>query len=196
MNITILCSSLLVKAVNKFYLSLWFFWAIRVTVSSVVLGSLLATIITLFIYLTQGSVEINEKVIGALIKLFIFWFAIVWNLTLLLALFRSIKGLFNRCNGGYTLQLLSCPKESQSKVIENIGYGDLVKVWRKWFMLLIWLVGAEMVIALAFTLLFTSYNGLFEWFSIYVLYGFVLLGGYFSFMILASRCKQVRISKC
>jgi hypothetical protein len=182
--------------VNKFYLSLWFFWAIRVTINSVVLGSLLATVITMIIYLTQGSVKMSEEVIGALIQLFIFWFAIVWNLTLLLALFRSTKELFNYCHNGYKLQLLSCPKNSQSEVIADIGYGDLVRVWRKWFMLLIWLVGAEMVIALAFTLLFTSYSGLFEWFSIYVLYGFILLGAYFSFIILGSRCKQIRITKC
>ena len=54
-------------------------------------------------------------------------------------------------------------------------------VWRKWFMLLIWLVGSIMIFALALTHLFTSYSGLFEWFDIYWLFGFILMEGYFSF---------------
>ncbi len=181
---------------SKFYIHLWFFWALRVTISSLFFAVVFAVGITLFFYLKQGMVEINAEVLTALRDIFIFWFGIVWNLTLLLALFRSIKGIFNKCYGGYMLRLLPCSKETQNAFIEDVGYGDLVKVWRKWFMLLIWLVASEMIIALAFTYIFTSYSGLFEWFSIYVLYAFVLAGGFVSFMILGSRCKQSRIVKC
>ncbi|MFA7501052.1 MAG: hypothetical protein WCY85_08630, partial [Sulfurimonas sp.] len=91
------------------------------------------------------------------------------------------------------LKLLTC---EGSDVIEVIGYGDLVKVWRKWLMLLIWLVGSAMILALIYTNLFTSYDGVFEWFSIYWLYGFILLSGYFSFIILSSKCKKIKIVTC
>ena len=181
---------------SRFYIKLWFFWAIRVTIESLLFGALLAGVATLVVYLTWGDAPLDEEVLKALLNLFKFWFIILWNLSLLVALFRSVKGIFNHCHSGYKMELLSCPKNSQSEVLQVVGYGDLVKVWRKWFLLLIWLVASEMVIALAFTLLFTSYNGLFEWFNIYVLYSFILIGGYFSFMVLGSRCKQVRIRKC
>ena len=181
---------------NKFYVLVWFWWAVRVTLSSILWALTLAAFTTSFIYFKQGLPTLNAEVISALVDLLEFWFMILWNFTLLLVLFRSIKYIFNNCHNGYKFELLSCEKEAVSEVIDIIGYGDLVKVWRRWFMLLIWLTGAEMVLALAFTLVFSSYGGLFEWFDVYILYGFVLLAGYFSFIILGSRCKRVRISKC
>lgn len=137
--------------------------------------------------------SIDAKVFAALRDILDFWFPIVWSFTLLLALFRSIKYIFNTCINGYKLNLLTC---SESEIIKSIGYGDLVKVWRRWIMLNIWLVGGLMVIAVIFTSLFTNFNGVFEWFSIYWLFSFILLSGYISFMLLGSRCKQVRVVKC
>jgi len=137
--------------------------------------------------------SIDAKVFAALRDILDFWFPIVWSFTLLLALFRSIKYIFNTCINGYKLNLLTC---SESEIIMSIGYGDLVKVWRRWIMLNIWLVGGLMVIAVIFTSLFTNFNGVFEWFSIYWLFSFILLSGYISFMLLGSRCKQVRVVKC
>ena len=91
------------------------------------------------------------------------------------------------------IKLLECGSRD---TIEIIGYGDLVEVFRRWLMLLIWLIGAQMIVALIFTKLFTSYEGVFEWFSIYWLYGFLLIGGYVSFILLTSRCKRVKVSRC
>ena len=181
---------------NKFYFQVWLFWALRVSLSSVGFGVFLSLLITSFVYVKQGMVTLEPKSIEALFDIFVFWFAFTWNFTLLLALFRSIKGVFNSCHNGYVFRLLGCSKDSKNEILTEIGYGDILRVWRKWFMLLIWLVGSEMVLALTFTLLFTSYNTLFEWFNIYVLFTFVLLGGYLSFVILGSRCKQIRIEKC
>ena len=181
---------------NKFYVNVWFWWALRVSLNSIALAFVLAGFVTFFIYVNRDMPELNAEVIKALSLVFKFWFMIIWNFTLLLVLFRSIKYIFNKCRSGYKFELLSCEKESSVEVLDEIGYGDLVQVWRRWFMLLIWLTGSLMVIALAFTLLFTSYSSLFEWFSIYVLFGFVLVAGFFSFIILGSRCKRVRVSKC
>ena len=190
------CWSLLGRRVSKFYFSLWFFWALRVTLCSVIMASVLSAFITLYIYVSQGSSVLSSEVLAALTQVFKFWFIILWSVTLLLALFRSLKSVFSSCHGGYKLNLLTCPKEGESEVLDAIGYGDLLKVWRKWFILIIWLVGAEMVFAIVFTKLFTSYDGIFEWFDIYLLYAFVLIAGYFSFILLSTRCKRVEISKC
>jgi len=182
--------------VSKFYFSLWFRWAVRLTLCSIAFASILSVFVTIFIYISQGMPTHSSEVYSALVQVFVFWFVVLWNFTLLIALFRSLKYVFNNCHGGYKLQLLSCPKDGKSEVLDSIGYGDLLKVWRKWFMLIIWLVGAQMIFALIFTKLFTSYDGIFEWFNIYVLYAFVLVAGYFSFMLLAGRCKRVKIVKC
>ncbi|QSZ42397.1 hypothetical protein GJV85_09855 [Sulfurimonas aquatica] len=181
---------------SRFYILLWLFWSLRLTLNSILMACLISAFITLGIYVNQGSLELNQSVYEALFLVFKFWFVLSWSLTLLLSLFRELKPIFNRCINGYRLTLLSCPSEGKQEKIKEIGYGDLVKVWRKWFMLIIWLVGAQMILVVAFTKLFTSGSAIFDWFNIYTLYGFVLVGGYFSFMILSMRCKKVKIERC
>ncbi len=185
---------------SRFYFVIWLRWAIRVSLCSLLLAAFFSSVITLYIYVSQGLVEITSEVSDALLDIFRFWFRIVWAFTLLLALFRSLKYIFNICINGYEFKLLTCSsvkdKSKEEEVIENIGYGDLLKVWRRWFMLNIWLVGSLMIIALVFTNIFTSYDGVFDWFNIYWLFGFILFGGYFSFMLLGSKCKKVKIKKC
>ncbi len=177
----------------RFYLLLWLNWAVRLTLCSILLACGLSFVITLSLYISQGAVPLHGEVLSALFDLFAFWFALMWSVTLLIALFRGLKFIFNRCYAGYMLKLLAC---TEPEYVQNIGYGDLVRVWRRWLMLLIWLVGAEMVVALIFANFFTSYGALFEWFSIYWLFTFILVGGFFSFILLGSRCKKVQIIAC
>ena len=181
---------------SRFYFLLWGKWALRLTLSTFFFASLFTLLITASIYAQQGFVSLNSEVYKALFGVAKFWFAVVWNIALLLALFRGMKYIFNSCNGGYVLELFSCENDAKSELIEVVGLGDLVKVWRKWFMLIIWLVGAQMIFAVAFNALFSTHESIFDWFNIYVLYSFILVAGYFSFMILGTRCKQVRISRC
>ncbi|WP_457743332.1 hypothetical protein [Sulfurimonas sp.] len=182
---------------SKFYFLLWLRWAIVLTFLSVILAFVIAAFITLFTYINQGTRTLDTQIYQALYDIFKFWFALSWSFTVLLSLFISLKFVFNRCTAHYKLNLLSCPNKSEiSYVLEKISYGDLVKVWRKWFMLLIWLVGAQMIFILIFMKFFSSYTTLFEWFNIYILYIFVLIAGYFSFMILSGKCKKVKVAKC
>lgn len=178
---------------SRFYLFLWLRWALRLTLCSLSLAAILSFLVTLFIYVSRGLPDMTPEITGALFDIFIFWFSPLWSFTILIALFRGLKYIFNNCINGFELRLLTC---DSNEVIENIGYGDLVKVWRKWLMLLIWLVGSIMILALIYTNLFTSYSGIFEWFNIYWLYCFILFGGYFSFIIMSSRCKKVKIVRC
>ena len=139
---------------------------------------------------------LNKEVYTALFDIFKFWFSVLWNFTLLIALFRSLKYIFNTCHDGYKLVLHTCIQRSKSEVIEFVGYGDLIKVWRKWLMLIMWLVGVQMIFAMIFFMLFTSMSAIFDWFNIYILYAFVLVAGYFSFILLSVRCRLVKVKKC
>jgi len=191
------CLRDLERVVSRFYLLLWLRWAVGLSVLSVLLAVILSSSITLTIYINQGMKELSDEVITALSTIFEFWFAISWSVTILLSLFLTLKYVFNKCYVHFQLNLLTCPNDNgKSYAIPEVGYGDLVKVWRKWLMLLIWLIGAQMIFAVIFMKLFSSYTGLFEWFSVYVLYIFLLIAGYFSFMILTLRCKKVRVVKC
>jgi hypothetical protein len=177
----------------KFYFLLWLRWASILTIKSVLLGAALAILILFALYIKQDMPSLNQEIVTALWDLFVFSFAFTWSFAFLLLLFRRLKFIFNTCINGYQLELLSC-KENEK--IEPIGYGDMLKVWRKWLMLLIWLVGACMIIAIIFTTLFTSHDGIFEWFSIYWLYAFILMSAFISFVLLGSRCKKIRLTRC
>lgn len=185
---------------SKFYFILWLRWTLRLTLCSVVLATFFALFVSIYLYLSQGMPNLSSEVIDALFDIFKFWFSVLWSITLLLALFRGLKYIFNRCINGYELKLLTCKSAKDENIddefIEVIGYGDLVIVWRKWLMLIVWLVGAFMILSLIYTNLFTSFNGVFEWFNIYWFFGFILLSGYFSFILLEARCKKVKIVKC
>jgi len=178
---------------SRFYFLLWLSWAFRVTLESLILACGFALLLTLSLYFIQGMPTLSSEVLEALLNLFKFWFPVVWGLTLLIALFRSLKYIFNTPHAGYELQLIAC---NSDEVLEEIGYGDLVKVWRRWFMLMIWLVGICMILALVITYLFTSFSGIFEWFNIFWMFGFILICGYFSFIFLGARCKKAKLRKC
>lgn len=185
---------------GKFYFILWLRWALRLTTCSISLAAFFSFIVVIYSYLLYGMPDLHVEILTALYDIFKFWFPVFWSLTLLLAIFRGLKYIFNRCINGYELKLLTCTSAKDDKIddefIDIIGYGDLVKVWRKWFMLNIWLVGSFMVLSIVFTYIFTSFTGVFEWFNIYWLYGFILVSGYLSFMLLGTRCKKVKIVKC
>jgi len=178
---------------SKFFLLLWLKWAIRLTLCSTSLALFFSSLLTLFLYFYQGAPELTSDVGMALFEISKFWFVIFWSFTILIALFRSLKYLFNSCINGFELKLLSC---DGANYIEQIGYGDLVKVWRKWLMLLIWLVSAFVIFSLVYTYMLSSYSGLFEWFDIYTLYIFILISGYISFILMSSRCKKVKLRSC
>jgi len=181
---------------SKFYFELWFRWLIRVLLCTLFFASLFSSGITLLLYIKQGMQPLNKEVTEALYAIWHFWFLIFLNVTLLIALFRSTKYLFNRCYATHMLRLKSCEHKSGEVYIDPVGYGDLIKVWRKWFMLLIWIVAAFMILSVALTYLLSSYTTIFAWFSIYILYTFIAIAAYFSFVLLTSRCKAIRVVKC
>jgi len=181
---------------GKFYFLIWLHWSLRLSISSVVSAMFLSLLITGYIYINQGTSPLNKEVYEALFSIFRFWFALAWSVTLLISLFRTLKTVFNHCYNGYEIKILQCLKKEQTETINVVGYGDIKGVWRKWLMLIIWLVGAQMIIALIVTRLFTSYEAIFDWFSIYLLYGFVLIAGYVSFVLLSSRCRLVKVKRC
>lgn len=179
--------------IKQFYFLLWFWWALRVSALSIFFGIILSLLVTLFLYFFHGAKPMSNEVFSALQDIFLFWFSICWSISLLMSLFVGLKYIFNRCYGRYKLQLLDCPSK---EVLDHIYFTDLVRVWRKWFMITVWIVGVEMIFAIAIHRFFFSEAALFEWFGIYTLYGFILLSGLGSFALMIFRCDKVRMVQC
>jgi len=188
------------KRVSRFYFFIWLQWAVKLTVNTFILALFFAVFITLGVYFNEGAQPLSSEIEKALLAIFKFWFMLSWSFALLIMLFRSLKYIFNRCIQGYEFTLLYCKeeetKEEAKEIVKNIGYGDLLKVWRKWFLLIVWLVAAQMIVAVIVMKIGSSYSTLFSWFNIYVPYIFILIAGFFSFIILSTKCKKVRIRKC
>lgn len=163
---------------------------------TLLIASSIALLITFVLYVKQGLAPLSMEILNALLKILEFWFLLAINFAIPLALFINTKYLFNKPLNGFSLKLLTCPKEENSEIISKIAYGDLVQVYRKMFFLLIWNSAVFMLVAVVFFYLVFSYKSLFDWFSIYLLYLFILLAGYPSIILLMSRCKRVRIIKC
>jgi len=176
----------------RFYFFLWLKWALRVTLCSLFLAFLTSFMLTLFIYIQQGMVKLDSKVLDALYDVELFWFQLFWNVAFLIALFRGVKYIFNHSISGYVLHLFEC-QTSQS--IEFIGYGNLIKVWRKYFMLLIWLVVSFMIFTTFIYSLIYSKEMMFEWFSTVFIYIATMIAGFLALVLLPSRSKQVKVER-
>jgi len=169
------------KKMTRFYFFLWLKWAYKLSLNSIGISVFITFLITFLTYAKLGFVSLDSEVFNALFKVYKFYFSFVFSITLLVVLFRSIKYIFNICIYGYELKLLSCDKQ---EIIQIIGYGDLLRVWRKWIMLLIWLVAICMIITM------------FSFFNIYALYLSLLFSGYLSFIIMISKCKKIKVIRC
>lgn len=180
----------------KFYIVIWFYWVLRMLFVTLFTTISIAVIITFVLYIKQGIPSLSFEILNALFKIFEFWFLLAINFAIPLALFISVKYLFNRCVNGFSFKLLSCPKDAQNEIITEIVYGDLVQVWRKMFFLVIWNSAILMILALIVMYFVREQHTLFSWFSIYLLYLFILLSGYPSIVLLNNRCKRVRIMAC
>lgn len=175
---------------------LWLEWMKRMLFLTFIISASIALFILVGLYIKQGLPKLSFEILSALLDIFMFWFLLVINFVIPIALFISTKFLFNKPVNGFTLKLLTCPKDKKRDILEEITYGDIVKVWRKFFFLLIWMSAIFVMIGIVFFYLFTSYKSLFSWFNIYLLYSFILLSGYPSILLLASRCKKIRIVTC
>jgi hypothetical protein len=80
--------------------------------------------------------------------------------------------------------------------IDPIGYGDLVPIWRRWFLSLIWISAAQIVVATVVMRLVFGYETVFAWMGSVELLGFVFVAGLFSFMLLGTKEKKVKVVRC
>jgi len=177
---------------RRFWFGLWTYWIGWSTLWSLLSAALLAGVITAVLYVLKGSPAIEGEVFGALRDIARFWFAIIWSLTLLIALFLVVKRLFYRCIDHKELALEAC---SGREDLEQAGMRDVIKIWRKWLMAIIWASAAQVIIVIAVLYLFGS-SDLLSWFSVYWLYLFLSIAGLLTLPLMEARCKLVKVRRC
>ncbi len=177
---------------GRFYFSLWVRWVVYVTSRSIMVAAVAALLVAGYLYIQKGSPSLDLEVKRALWNIFVFWFAIFWSASLVFFVFRSVKLLFNDCKNGYLFRLYSCEKGEE--YIEPVGYGDLPRVWRRWLLLLVWNVAAEIILS-GFVLKLMGKNIL-DYLDIYLLYAFIMIAGYNGIVFFQTFCKRVRIERC
>lgn len=178
----------------RFYFSLWLAWFLYLLLLTLGTTFLLASLVTFYTYVSKGAVVLDAVVIDALYAVFIFWFLLLLNFVLPIALFVSVKKLFNRCVNGFSLKLYACTK--QEEYIEPIGFGDLIKVWRKWLLLIVWGSGAFTLLSFVVNFFLSGFTASFTFFSVYYLYGCIALSSFFAIPFLVRYCTLVGLRKC
>ena len=178
---------------TKFWLFLWLRWAIYVSVVSIIVGSVLASFVTLLLFFVKSHFLINTTTLVALYDIFLFLMPIFWSLSFVITLLWSLKKIFHICIYGFALELYDCDGKTQ---FETIAVKNLRKLWRKWLFALIWTSAALTVISVLLVYIFSLTPTLFGWFSIYWLYSFVLLSGLITLPMMAARCKMVKVISC
>ena len=178
---------------GRFYLRLWADWVVRLSLESVIGAFFLTLGVVGYFYVKKGMPELSDEVSDALVNIFRFWFSILWSVAFLAALFRGVKYFFNKCYNGFVLHLFSC---SSKERIEPVGYGDLIKVWRRWFMLLIWITAAFIVVRVIVGHFLFGIESVFSWLGLPELYAFVVAAGFFAIVLSTSMCKRVKVELC
>ena len=180
----------------RFYLGLWLVWVARMLSVSLLLSAFFSLLVTASLYLYKGLPPMEAEVNAALAEIATFWFLLLLNLTLPLALFINLKYLFNHCVNAIALRLRSCSLKNSNEYLDPVEYGDLRKVWRKWFLLIIWISSVMVLFSFLIFYFFVSSGSFFEWLSVYHLYSYILLSGFFALTLFGSRCKSVSLKKC
>ncbi len=178
---------------RSFWLRLWSYWALWITLFSVISGLLIAAAVTAFIYFYKGSAGLSSDVLSALLDVLQFWFAPAWSIGLLIGMLLSLKRLFYRCMGGHQLLLYSCDGE---EVISPVGVEDTLKLWRKWLFVTVWVIALEVLAGAAIASINAVGESVMAWFSIYWLYLFFLFSALVTLPLMARRCKMVKVGKC
>ena len=161
---------------------------------TLLISGVLSFLFMSYFYIQEGMPPLKTEILKALFEIFGFWFLIFINLAIPLAIFFNTKYLFNNCINAISLRIKSCQEEG--KYLEDISYGDLRKVWRKWLFLIVWMSSVFVLLSFVLFYLFASEGSFFEWLRVYYIYGYILLSGAFALPLLGVRCKSVSLRKC
>lgn len=177
------------KPTEKFYLKLYLFWAVWVSMRAVLYAFFLSLLVVLAVYGLKGFAPLNEATFTALTEILYFSFPIAFSLSLILSLLLVFKALFLQTIDAFRFELYNCEGEK----IEKPLLSDITAIWRKWLFITIWVILLFLVLFLGISkLIFGTFPPL-EWFNGWSLYLLVMTLGGAVFVFVVSKSKKLKI---
>lgn len=179
----------MMKPSKLFFLKLYLFWLVWVSVYSFLAASVLALFAALTVYVSKGFAALNPETLSALKEIVYLSFPITFSFSLILVLLLVFKALFSHKVEGFSFVLYDCKDEK----IENILLSDVIVLWRKWLFITVWMILLFLVLFLGVSkLLFGVFPPL-QWFNGYTLYLLIMLFGGGVFVFIINKCKKIGI---
>ena len=179
----------MMKFSKLFYVKLYLFWLVWVSVRSFLAAFTLALFTALMVYIAKGFAPLNTETFFALREIVYLSFPVTFSFSLIIGLLLVFKALFSHTIEGSRFILYDCKQEK----IENILLSDITMLWRKWLFITVWVILLFLVLFLGLSkLLFGAFPPL-TWFNGYSLYLLIMLFGGGAFVFVVNRCKKVGI---
>jgi len=179
----------MMKYSKLFYVKLYLFWLVWVSIRSFLAAFALALFIALMVYIAKGFATLNADTFLALREIVYISFPITFSFSLIIALLLVFKALFSHTVEGSIFVLYDCKHEK----IDNILLSDVTILWRKWLFITVWIILLFLVLLLGLSkLLFGTFPPL-AWFNGYSLYLLIILFGGGAFVFVVNKCKKIGI---
>ncbi|MBN2896974.1 MAG: hypothetical protein JXK05_13905 [Campylobacterales bacterium] len=175
-----------------FALRLWLYWLWWVLLYSVAVAAATAAVLVGVIYVLKGAPALDADVYGALEAIARVVFVPLWCAALLWAHLMVTRRLFACCLGGRRLILLTCKGDER---IYPVGLGDVLPVWRRFLMLIVWIVAVEVLLLVGVTSLWGGMSAT-ALLRPSVLGAMSALGAFAALLVLLGRCKCILVTQC
>ncbi len=174
------------------YLRLWLYWLFWLFLYSLVAAVLVDMVLVGSIYLIKGAPSLDEQVRRALGSMVLTIFGPLWSMVLIGTQLIVLRRMMQRCFGGKRMILLTCKGDER---IWPVGLGDVLSVWRRWVVLIAWMVMIETVLVIGGrSLLGMSVIG--GGLDIPTVGIMIVLAVSLSLPLMMIRCRRIRVSKC
>ena len=177
------------KPAKSFYLKLYLFWAVWVSLTSLFFASLLSLLAAFIAYLSKGMPHLTSQTILALKEVAFLSFPVTFSLSFIVMLLMVFKKIFSQSIEGFSLRLYDC----QDIPIVRPLLSDVTTLWRKWLFITVWAILIFSVLFLGFWKLLSGEFPPAHWFNGISLYTLVMVLGGIVFIFGIKNCKKVRI---
>ena len=177
------------KPTKRFYIKLYLFWALWVSITSFFFATILSILSALIVYISKGFPLLTMESLLALKEIAFFSFPISFSLSFILMLLLVFKKVFTQKIDGFFLKLYDCKDEN----IERPLLSDVTMLWRKWLFVTVWTILIFLVLFLGLWKLLSGEFPPLSWLNGTNLYLLIMVLGGLVFVVGMTNCKKVRI---
>lgn len=172
-----------------FYLKLYLFWAVWVSIRTLLYAAVLSLAIAGAMYALKGFAPLEKATLLALGEIVLFSFPVAFSLSFIVVLLLVFRALFSQTIDGFRFELYSCAGEK----IEKPLLSDVTGTWRKWLFITIWAILIFLVLFLGVSSLVLGSFPPLSWLNGWSLYLLVMTLGGAVFVFVVHKCTKIKI---